>query len=120
MEPSNHDHIPLYKILYFVGGTRLLAELKRWGMHNISENGCGARVALRAHPTYTHTQGSCLVLLFHLHTDHPNSYILRRFRKKENMPVSFKQTACITLYTILSISTVAILSEQYKSLLKIM
>jgi hypothetical protein len=31
MEPSNHDMIPLYKILYFIAGTGLLAEWKRWG-----------------------------------------------------------------------------------------
>jgi hypothetical protein len=52
MEPSNNDKIPLYNILYFVGGTGLLAEWKRWGMPNISGNGHAARVALQAYPTY--------------------------------------------------------------------
>jgi hypothetical protein len=31
MERSDYDEIPLCKILYFVGGTGLLAECRRWG-----------------------------------------------------------------------------------------
>jgi hypothetical protein len=46
-EPSNYDKIPLCKILYFVRGMGLM------GMHNKSENGHSARVALWMHPTYT-------------------------------------------------------------------
>jgi hypothetical protein len=49
MEPSSHDMIPLYKILYFIKGMGLLAEWKKMGMHNISEDGCSAR------PTYLRT-----------------------------------------------------------------
>jgi hypothetical protein len=56
MEPSEHDNILLRKIPYFVGGTGLMAEWKRWGLHNRSDSGRSARVALCAHPTFTHTQ----------------------------------------------------------------
>jgi hypothetical protein len=52
MEPSEHDNIWLCKILFFVGGTELLAEWTRFGMHNRPENGRGARVALRTRPTF--------------------------------------------------------------------
>jgi hypothetical protein len=31
MEPSDCDEIPLYKMLYFVVGTEILAEYSRWG-----------------------------------------------------------------------------------------
>jgi hypothetical protein len=51
MEQSDHDKIPLCKILYLVGGTEILAVRKILGMHNTSENGRGARVALRYQPT---------------------------------------------------------------------
>jgi hypothetical protein len=54
MEPSDHEKIPLCKILYFVGDTGLLSECKRRGMHDRSENGCSARVTLRTHLHYTH------------------------------------------------------------------
>jgi hypothetical protein len=56
IEPNNYDEILLYKILYFVQGYRTTSRIKKMGMHNKSENGHGARVALRAHPTYTDTQ----------------------------------------------------------------
>jgi hypothetical protein len=56
MEPaSNYDKVPLCKILYFERGVELLAEKKEMGIHNKSENGRGAWVALYAHPTHTDT-----------------------------------------------------------------
>jgi hypothetical protein len=57
MEPGDHDNILLCK-MYSVGGTGLLAEQERWGIRSSSENDRGAKVALRAHRTYTHTQRS--------------------------------------------------------------
>jgi hypothetical protein len=33
---------------------RTTGRLRTMGMHNISENDCGAKVALRANPTFTH------------------------------------------------------------------
>jgi hypothetical protein len=55
MEPSDHDTISLCKILYLVGGTELLEEWK--GRICTLEDGRGARVALRIHPTYTQYSG---------------------------------------------------------------
>jgi hypothetical protein len=50
MEPSVYDETPLYNTLYFVRGTKLLAEINQMATHNRSENRRGAWVALCAHP----------------------------------------------------------------------
>jgi hypothetical protein len=49
--PCHYGEIPLCKILYFVGGTALLADWRITGRTKIG-NGRGARVALGALPTH--------------------------------------------------------------------
>jgi hypothetical protein len=51
LEPSDYDMFQSRKILYFARSTGLL----QMAMHNRQENGRRAWVALRAHPTHTHS-----------------------------------------------------------------